>query len=107
MSVRIDQLLQFINEDPEDPFNHYALALEYCKTDDRRALQILEEVANKHPQYVPVYYQLAGLYARNGQTEKALQTFKAGVAIARNAGDHKTVRELNAGLEELLDDDAG
>lgn len=105
MSARIDQLLDFIKEDPEDPFNHYALALEYCKTNERRALEIFEGLVKKHPQYIPVYYQLAGLYVRNGDTEKAIQTFRDGVAIARNANDHKTVRELNAGLEELLDSD--
>ena len=103
MSLRIDQLIQFIKDDPEDPFNHYALALEYRKTNQRQALEIFEDLLKNHPQYIPVYYQLAGLYIGFGETEKAIQTFRDGITIARQHGDHKTVRELNAGLHELLD----
>jgi Tfp pilus assembly protein PilF len=103
MSLRIDQLIQFIKDDPEDPFNHYALALEYCKTNERRALEIFEQLLKSHPQYIPVYYQLAGLYSRFGEMDKAVQTFRDGIVIARQQGDHKTVRELDAGLLELLD----
>ncbi len=105
MSLRIDQLIQFIKDDPEDPFNHYALALEYCKTNERRALEIFEDLVINHPQYIPVYYQLAGLYVRLGETKKAVQTFRDGIAVARRYDDQKTVRELDAGLRELLDNE--
>lgn len=105
MSLRIEQLNQFIKDDPEDPFNHYALALEYCKSDEKRALEIFENVVKNHEQYLPAYYQLARLYARVGQKEKAIQTFNDGIAIARGQRDLKTLRELNAGLEELLEDE--
>lgn len=104
MSPRIDQLIQFIKEEPDDPFNHYALALEYCKTDETRAKEIFEDLVKNHRQYIPVYYQLAALYARIGQKEKAIQTFNTGIAIAREQQDPKTLRELNAALEELLED---
>jgi tetratricopeptide (TPR) repeat protein len=105
MSLRIEQLIQFIKDDPDDPFNHYALALEYCKSDEKLALEIFEDVVRNHGQYVPVYYQLARLYARVGQKEKAIQTFNDGIAIARDQRDLKTLRELNAALEELLEDE--
>jgi Tfp pilus assembly protein PilF len=104
MSERIKQLFQFINEDPTDPFNHYALALEYCKTDEKRAVRIFEEVVKNHKQYIAVYYQLATLYARIGEIQKAVQTFNEGITIARSQGDVKTLRELSAGLQELLDE---
>lgn len=104
MSPRIDQLIQFIKDDPDDPFNHYALALEYSKTNETRAIEIFQNLLKNHPQYIPVYYQLAQLYARDGQKEKAIQTFNTGIAIAREQHDLKTLRELNAALEELLDD---
>ena len=103
MSLRTDQLIQFIKDDPDDPFNHYALALEYCKTNERQAVEIFEGLIKNHPQYVPVYYQLAGLYARYGEMGKAIKTFGDGIEIARQQGDHKTVRELNSALKELLD----
>lgn len=105
MSSRIDQLIQFIKDDPQDPFNHYALALEYCKTDETRALEIFEDLLIHHPQYVPVYYQLALLYIRDGQNGKAIETLKHGIGIARQQGDNKTLRELNAVLQELLEEE--
>lgn len=106
MSSRIDQLNQFIKDDPADPFNHYALALEYCKTDDKRALEIFEHIIRDHRQYLPVYYQLANLYARIGEKKKAIQIFSEGIKTAAEQGDHKTLRELNAALEDLLDNTA-
>lgn len=104
MSRRIKQLLQFIEEDPSDPFNHYALALEYSNMDENRALQIFQQVVKDHKEYLPVYYQLAVLYARLGEKEKAAQTFNEGIVMARNQNDFKTLRELNAALEELVED---
>ena len=38
MTSRIEQLKQFAKEDPNDPFNKYALALEYQKTDARKGI---------------------------------------------------------------------
>lgn len=104
MSERIQQLIQFIAEDPGDPFNHYALALEYGKVDERKALEILQDLLKRHKEYIPLYYQLAKLYDKFGQKEKAIQTFKEGMVIAREQNDIKTFRELSAGLDELLED---
>jgi len=101
MSARIRQLEQFIVEDPADPFNHYALGLEYANIDTHRALQIFEHLIDNHREYLPVYYQLAKLYERLGQIKNASDTFTNGIAIAKQQMDLKTLRELNAGLEEL------
>jgi lipoprotein NlpI len=37
--TRLEQLHQFLQEDPADPFNLYALAIEYQKTDIPHALK--------------------------------------------------------------------
>lgn len=105
MSVRIDQLIQFVKDDPDDPFNHYALALEYSKTNEMQALEIFQNVVKNHRRYIPVYYQLAALYSRVGQQARAIETLRDGIAIAREAGDQKTLRELNTALQELLEDE--
>ncbi len=106
MPSRIQQLKQFINDDPEDPFNYYALALEYIKTDEKQALQILENVIINHKNYIPTYYQLAQLYERTAQKEKAIQTCNEGMVIARRQNDMKTFRELSAALDLLEDEKA-
>ena len=103
MLSRIEQLSQFIKDDPEDPFNYYALGLEYSKTDKNRALEIFQQVIIEHKDYIPVYYQLAKLYEQMSQVENAIQTFSEGIIKAREQNDLKTLRELSAGLEELLE----
>jgi Tfp pilus assembly protein PilF len=104
MSDRVEQLKQFIREDPADPFNYYALALEYAKTDESKALEILNDLIQRHKDYVPSYYQLAKLYERVGQKKSAIETFLNGIEIARQQNDLKTLRELDAALQELSDE---
>lgn len=104
MSDRIKQLEQYITEDPEDPFNYYALGLEYLNVNERKALDIFRLLQKDHKDYVPTYYQLAKLYERLGQKENAIHAFNEGIVIAKNQNDLKTLRELRAGLQELNDD---
>ena len=103
MEDRIEILKQFIIEDPNDPFNHYALGLEYLQRDEVKAADIFERLLQQHGDYIPVYYQLAKLYAGMGSIERAVQIFNEGIKAAEAAKDFKTLRELRAGLEELED----
>ena len=50
---RLEQLRQFAAEEPHDPFNHYALALEYLKTNPREAENLFEQLLQQHPEYLP------------------------------------------------------
>lgn len=104
MSDRIKQLEYFITEDPDDPFNYYALGLEYMNVDEHKALDIFKLLLKDHKDYVPTYYQLAKLYERLRQKENAIHAFNEGILIAKNQNDLKTLRELRAGLQELHDD---
>ncbi|MEJ1239922.1 tetratricopeptide repeat protein [Chryseolinea sp. T2] len=100
----IEQLERFVQEDPDDPFNLYALALEYLKTDTTKAQSLFEQLTDRHKDYVPTYYQLGQLYAEQGRTEEAIQTFERGVVAARNAGDNKALREMEGARLALLYD---
>ena len=101
MTPRIQQLEQFAKDEPHDPFNVYALALEYQKFDIPRALGLFEQLVILHPDYVPTYYHLAKLQAFTGDVAYALKTFKSGMIAAQKVGDHKAMRELKSALEEL------
>ncbi len=101
MSERIKQLEQFIVDDPGDPFNYYALALECAKEDEHKARATFIFLVNDHQNYLPSYYQLAKLYDRLGQKENATDIFQKGIQIAKHQNDLKTLRELKAALEEL------
>lgn len=57
-SERIKLLEQYVEDDPNDPFNLYALALEYQKQNPAKAGKLFELLLAKHPDYLPTYYSL-------------------------------------------------
>ena len=100
---RIEILKGFLNDNPNDSFSRYALALEYVKlgeSDD--ALREFETVKNNDPAYVATYYQLGQLYQKIGKKHEAEKTFRTGITMAAKAGDEHTRSELEAALEGLL-----
>lgn len=105
MASRIEQLLEFVSEDPSDPFALYALALEYQKTDEQKAIAIFSQLIQDHTAYLATYYQLAKLYQQGGDSQKALEVYDMGIALASKNNDIKTLQELRAAKQELLSDD--
>jgi tetratricopeptide (TPR) repeat protein len=99
----LQQLQQFADDDPNDPFNLYALALELLKTDAGKAVGIFEKLLTEHESYLPTYYQAAGLFESVGKHEQAIAILEKGLAIARNSGEMKTMRELQTMLDEIGD----
>lgn len=94
--TRLEQLKQFAAEEPDDPFNHYALALEYLKNNPDEAHEIFKRLLLSHPDYLPTYYPYAQLLAERKEVALAEQTFQNGIQAAKKAGDMKTMRELQA-----------
>ena len=99
---RIGQLEAFINEDPKDPFNHYALALEYLKTNASKAFGQFEFLLKTHPDYLPTYYPFAHLLIEMGSDERGEQVFKLGIEKARVLKESKTLRELQKAYDDWL-----
>ncbi len=98
---RLAQLQAFIEEDPADPFNHYALAMELTRTDKAAGLAKFREVMDSFPSYQPTYYMLCKLLSESEQTEEALAVATRGLALAKDTGDKKAWSELNALREEI------
>ena len=67
----LTQLLAFYEEDPTDPFNIYALAIEYAKSDSQKAKMYFNLLLNKHPAYLPTYYQAGAFFAEAEDVERA------------------------------------
>jgi hypothetical protein len=99
---RIQQLEAFVKEDPGDPFNHYALALEYLKVDTSMAFQHFENLIKNHPDYLPTYYPFAHLLIDMKQPDRGEQVFQSGIELARKSGHTKTMRELQAAYNDWL-----
>lgn len=98
---RLQQLLLYYKEEPANPFNIYAVALEYRKSDLKQSLKFFETLLREFPEYLPSYYQAAKVFEETGDTEKAIATYQRGIALAKQKNDLKTARELQSALEEL------
>ncbi|MFM6976424.1 MAG: tetratricopeptide repeat protein [Sphingobacteriaceae bacterium] len=94
-SNRLEKLLNFYQNEPEDPFLKYALATEYLSLNDQvKALTYFEDLTQNHPDYVGTYYHLGGLYEQLGRKEEAITTYKTGMQVARKANNMHAFSEL-------------
>ena len=93
---RIDSLLSFLKEDPEDAFVRFALAKEYEKLGTpKKALDTYLELKEMDPEYIGLYYHLGGLYQELGEKEKALKTYEEGITLAKKIADFHSLSELH------------
>lgn len=100
---RIKVLEQFLKEDPTDPFNYYALALEHKDQNPEKAKPLFEHLLATFTDYLPTYY-MAGLFFNDrADTVKGLVILRTGLALARSQKNQSASRELQAAIEQLED----
>lgn len=104
-SNRINQLLDFLKEDPNDAFTLYALATEYRKSDTDKALEYYEVLLNDHPDYLATYYHAANLYLDLEDRDKAEKAFVKGIELAKQQNNSLLLRELQNAYNNFLFDD--
>jgi len=103
---RYHQIQKMLEEQPNDDFLHYALALECINMGQvSEGIAILEKLREKSPEYLGLYYKLANTYSLTGEHEKAVETFKAGIRLADDQQEFKTRNELKQALSLLEDED--
>jgi len=96
-STRLQKLLEFHKNEPNDPFLKYALATEYIALNDfASALIYFEDLILNHREYVGTYYHLGKLYEKLNRTEDAIKIYEQGMQIARSAKDNHALSELQA-----------
>jgi tetratricopeptide (TPR) repeat protein len=92
---RLQKLLDFLQNEPNDPFLKYALATEYVNLSDHaKALFYYEDLINNHPDYVGTYYHLGKLYEALDRNDEAVKTYQKGMLTARKARDMHAFSEL-------------
>ena len=101
--TRIEQLLTFLEEEPNEPFNLYALALEYTKTDSEKAIDYFEQLLSGHPNYVATYYHVGKLYEELEMEDKAEAAYQKGIEVATQQNEALALRELKNAYQEFLD----
>jgi tetratricopeptide (TPR) repeat protein len=106
VSNRLKQLVDFLEQRPDDSFILFAIAKEYEKHNAiEEAMSYYLRLRKAHPNYVGTYYHLGKLYEQNGDISTAFGVYKAGVEVAREAGDQHSLSELMGAKLELGDDD--
>ncbi|HTQ07229.1 MAG TPA: tetratricopeptide repeat protein [Polyangiaceae bacterium] len=85
-----------------DSFAWYALALEYRKEqrlDD--AARAFVSLRAKDPGYLPLYLMAGQTLVEAGKPGEAAEWLEAGIVLARERGDSKTLGELESALADL------
>jgi thioredoxin-like negative regulator of GroEL len=96
------QLEQLLESDPDDVFLQYALAkARIAEGNVEAGLAQFDAVIDRHPEYVPAYFQKGQALAERSRTEEARAVLTSGIQVARKVGDGHAEREMTEFLESL------
>ena len=99
---RLEKLLEFIKNEPNDEFLKYALATEYLRLNDaEKALSYYEDLVNNHPNYTGTYYHLGKLYEALDRKQDAINIYEKGMEITKQKRDNHAFAELQAVYREV------
>ena len=100
--TRLQQLLAFHNDDPTDAFIIYALATEYRAQEPERAWEYYQKLLTEHPDYVGTYYHAGKMLEQFSKKDEAEKVYRAGLKVARSAGQQHAASELLQALNSCL-----
>jgi len=104
MSARLEQLKQMLEQEPDDVFLQYAIAIEYFSVNDfEKALSCLKRIIDNKPDYLAAYYQTGKCHEELKQFEEAKSIYEKGVELAQKQSKTKTLNELREALFLLED----
>ena len=94
---RLAMLRKVTEAGSQDPFHHYALAMEIRSTLDDldAALEAFDAVRNRFPDYVPTYLMAAQVARELDRDADARAWCEQGIERAQAAGDDHAKRELS------------
>jgi tetratricopeptide (TPR) repeat protein len=99
MSTRLDELRLLLEEDPNDVFVKYAIAMECYKIGEvETAIHNLGALLNDAPDYLPAYFRLGQWYAEQDAFDSARSLLLKGLELAKAQKDIKAIAEI----QELL-----
>lgn len=99
---RIETLQSYAEQEPENPFNWYALALEFRTQNPDQALIYFNKLLNEFKVYLPTYFHAASLYAEMNLIEEARKIYENGISLARSQNDKHALRELQNTYQNFL-----
>lgn len=100
--TRLKMLHTCCEQEPQDPFNWYALATEYRKYNLDEAIPYYEKVLTDFPEYTANYYHLASAYVEKEEIEKAKEVYEKGLKVMSKEKELKLWQELNNAYQNFL-----
>lgn len=105
MMNRLEKLLEFLDNEPNDPFLKYALATEYLRLNNHEmALRFYLDLVKNHEDYVGTYYHLGKLYEVLQKPDQALLIYEQGIAVTKRVKDQHALSELLGVYNSLVDE---
>jgi len=96
---RLAFLEQMVASGQADSFAFYGLGMEYRRIGRfQEALEVFERLRERDPSYLPMYLMVGQVLTELGLPEEKAKWLNAGIALAREKGDMKTLGELEAAL---------
>ena len=94
-------LQDMMSEDPTDPFILYAIAKEWEKIDEQKAIEHYLVLKTNHPEYVGMYLHLGKLYEEAENFVDARMIYDEGILIAKKLADFHSLSELSSARTNL------
>lgn len=100
--TRLQMLTEFLEQNPNDAFARYGLAMEYSKAGQTEtALEQFNKLLQIHPDYTNGYFMAAQTLEKVGRTVEAKKMLENGVEAAKRTGNKHALSEMAGMLEEL------
>ena len=101
-------LAQFLEQNPNDAFARYGLAMEYSKAGNtEQALTEFGKLLQLHPDYTNGYFMAAQTLAKAERNDEAKAVLQKGIESAKRTGNQKALSEMTAMIDELGRDQRG
>jgi len=95
-------LKQVLEQNPEDAFARYGLAMEYSRAGEiETALAEFKKLLEAHPDYIAGYQMAGQMLSSAGRYEEAQQMLQSGIARAESSGNKHAREEMQALLMDL------
>jgi len=99
---RAEMLKQVLEQNPNDAFARYGLAMEYSRAGEiETALAEFRKLLELHPDYIAGYQMAGQMLSAAGRSQEARQMLESGIASARRAGNKHAQDEMQGLLAEL------
>ena len=99
---RIATLTEILDQNPNDAFARYGLAMEYSGQGDfTKSLEEFGKLLSVHPDYAAGYFMAAQTLMKEDRVDDAKEMLTDGIAAAQRTKNSHAQSEMQAMLDEL------